>query len=743
MVDQSSGRAIATQNVSLYNLYKQRSYKASVVCLGNALLQPTMYFNLRHVPMFNGPYMITDVSHSIQPGTFQTTFEGVRQGIYDLPAIDSFLQSINQNLISQLEELLLINKDQAPIAATTDNVKSTEVVQEADNTLDTTNSCTLKITDEVYVNGGYVPVTSEMSGYTPADFAQALQRIIPNDVDLQVIIYCISYIKTFQENSSTKQGNFYAVKNNLANISLSTNWGESVSQFSKDYTCVNIKINPLKSSSEPIVHFESLDSYIKFMEGRLFENKERILRLGLAKYYVCFWPKSNISEEYYDSNFLEFQRTRDTFTKSLASAVQVGLISKNNSIRLDKTNKESDKETSSPSVTPTPSAIPPNDGQTCPPPVVSTFSPSAGFKGTIVQVNGRNFESVKSITVIDKVIDISQIKVFNPQTLRFSLPEIQIPEGESVATGRITVTTEFGSFESLVDFTYNPALENANLSSPGGYGNTNTQQQITVNQQDLVGSDLNPQDTGFIPLTVFQIQRDALGNTLNLVVAVNPKVEGWKISETNTYSYIIQKLTVGPNNVPKKEEIKSEENLKLENFVSDDQQVFSIDKEQMTTLLNLDQFSSENIRAVVNITVLAIPDDRTKNPKDFPSNYVFELNVPQKSPSGVGQIILVSNTNSGELPAYDGNSYYNIIKPNGGYYTFQLTPITNLTATQIRIVKLPTLSQVNVSTLNTPDTKYTNVVTVRELGEFQMILTYTDANLPNSSFTVTSQKFTL
>jgi hypothetical protein len=391
----------------------------------------------------------------------------------------------------------------------------------------------------------------------------------------------------------------------------------------------------------------------------------------------------------------------------------------------------------------TPTPIPPNDGQTCPPPVVSTFSPSAGFTGTIVQVNGQNFESVKSITVIDKVIDISQIRVFNPQTLRFSLPEIQIPEGQSVATGRITVTTEFGSFESLVDFTYNPALQNITSSSPGGYADTNTQQQTTVDQQDLAGSDLNPQDTGFIPLTVFQIQRDALGNTLNLSVVVNPKVEGWKISETNNYSYTIQKLIVGPNNVPKKEQIKSEENLKLENFVSEDQQIFSIDKDQMTTLLNLNQFSYESIRAVVNITVLAIPDDRTKNPKDFPSNYIFELNVPQKSPSGTGQIILVSNTNSGELPAYDGNSYYNIIKPNGGYYTFQLTPITNLTATQIRIVKVPTLSQVNVSTENTPNTRYTNVVTVRELGEFQMVLTYTDANLPNSSFTVTSEKFTL
>jgi hypothetical protein len=141
MVDQASGRAVATQNNSLFNLYKQRSYKCSVVSLGNALLQPTMYFNLRHVPMFNGPYMITDVSHSIQPGTFQTTFNGVRQGVYDLPAIDSFLQSINQNLITRLEEILKINKDQVTVSGTTNNIKSDSVVQKADNTLDTTNSC--------------------------------------------------------------------------------------------------------------------------------------------------------------------------------------------------------------------------------------------------------------------------------------------------------------------------------------------------------------------------------------------------------------------------------------------------------------------------------------------------------------------------------------------------------------------------------------------------------------------------
>jgi hypothetical protein len=141
MVDQSSGRQTATQNNSIYNLYKQRSYKCSVVSLGNALIQPTMYFNLRHVPMFNGPYMIQDVQHSIQAGNFQTTFTGVRQGVFDLPAIDSFLQSINQNLITKLEELIKVNKESITVTGTTNAVKSNIIPQKADNSLDTPNAC--------------------------------------------------------------------------------------------------------------------------------------------------------------------------------------------------------------------------------------------------------------------------------------------------------------------------------------------------------------------------------------------------------------------------------------------------------------------------------------------------------------------------------------------------------------------------------------------------------------------------
>jgi hypothetical protein len=277
MVDQANGRQVATQNNSLYNLYKNRSYKSTVTSLGNALIQPTMYFNLRHVPMFNGPYMITDVNHTIQPGTFQTTFDGIRQGIYDLPAIDSFLQSINQSLITKLEELLKINKEQDPVSATTDNIKSTEVVQQADNTLDTTNSCTAKITDPVYVNGGYVSVNGELTKRTPQDFADALKRLLPNNPILQTIIYCISYIRTFKSNSNTEVGSFNGWNHNFATISLETNLAGQVSQIKKTYSCVNIKTTPSSSSSKPIAHFDSLDTYINFMSGRLSERVPLVL----------------------------------------------------------------------------------------------------------------------------------------------------------------------------------------------------------------------------------------------------------------------------------------------------------------------------------------------------------------------------------------------------------------------------------------------------------------------------------
>jgi hypothetical protein len=103
--------------------------------------------------MFNGPYMITSVSHTISAGNFITEFEGVRQGVYDLPPIDNFIQSINQNLLTQIEALVVNKTDQPTTQGTTTQATANNVVQDADeNTLAAQNSCSANL-DSSYFMG--------------------------------------------------------------------------------------------------------------------------------------------------------------------------------------------------------------------------------------------------------------------------------------------------------------------------------------------------------------------------------------------------------------------------------------------------------------------------------------------------------------------------------------------------------------------------------------------------------------
>lgn len=71
-----NNRTFAGQNI--YNVYSVRSYKAQVEMMGNAMIQPMMYFQLNNIPMFHGAYMITHVKHSITPNNMSTNFTGVR-----------------------------------------------------------------------------------------------------------------------------------------------------------------------------------------------------------------------------------------------------------------------------------------------------------------------------------------------------------------------------------------------------------------------------------------------------------------------------------------------------------------------------------------------------------------------------------------------------------------------------------------------------------------------------------------
>jgi len=72
---------------NLYNLYENRAYKATITGLGNAMIQPTQYFQLDNVPIYNGAYLILGVEHSIEPNKMTTSFYGTKILRYPVPRV--------------------------------------------------------------------------------------------------------------------------------------------------------------------------------------------------------------------------------------------------------------------------------------------------------------------------------------------------------------------------------------------------------------------------------------------------------------------------------------------------------------------------------------------------------------------------------------------------------------------------------------------------------------------------------
>jgi hypothetical protein len=89
-----SGSNAYQVDIGLFDIYRQASYTCIVTCLGNVMIQPTMYFYLKNVPMFKGSYWIMDVTHSIKGNSISTSFTGVRISNSSLPnPKDSFMAS--------------------------------------------------------------------------------------------------------------------------------------------------------------------------------------------------------------------------------------------------------------------------------------------------------------------------------------------------------------------------------------------------------------------------------------------------------------------------------------------------------------------------------------------------------------------------------------------------------------------------------------------------------------------------
>jgi len=104
---------------NLFNVYNTRAYSAEIEMMGNAQIQPLMYFQLSSVPMFHGAYTIIKVSHVIKPNSMSTTFKGVRIRHVKTKMVDDTI--IFMNLIGSLTDVQFGSADLDDLSKTSDS----------------------------------------------------------------------------------------------------------------------------------------------------------------------------------------------------------------------------------------------------------------------------------------------------------------------------------------------------------------------------------------------------------------------------------------------------------------------------------------------------------------------------------------------------------------------------------------------------------------------------------------------
>jgi hypothetical protein len=250
--NQASGDKVAQQSQSLYNVYRTRSYTCDVVSMGNAMIQPTMYFNLRHVPMFTGPYLITNVTHDINESGFSTKFTGVRVPIYSFPDIDSLVVSVNKDLLQRYKERFRTKASSAVSSENASNTTNSGTTANGQGSALGLNQPCVDLTEYSELEF----VDTEKVLITKVEIKNYLNSINSVNDYLKIYTYGVINIKNGTESNMVVQCN----NNNLFGIVTSNKWKGSVSSFITAQTC----LQQSNGETKPIATFQGFKDSIDF-----------------------------------------------------------------------------------------------------------------------------------------------------------------------------------------------------------------------------------------------------------------------------------------------------------------------------------------------------------------------------------------------------------------------------------------------------------------------------------------------
>ena len=273
----------SNSNLGLYNIYKNRSYSCVLSMMGNAMLQPTMYFNLRHVPMFNGPYMITRVDHTINPGQFETIVEGIRQPFAGLPRVDNYIQTLRNNLLNSILEK---NNDRiaTPSTTKTGNTDTNVITQKSGVSNDLLNQPNKEYSNTSNCepnNGIYSEFKDVVPSLTSSSYSDVKLNIVNtinnNSGNLGYIIFASIYL------GSNKSNQFISYDNNFSGISIKEKYSQGiVNQYmsSKLFYCVK--------NNTPYVVFNSLLDNIGLLKSRWEKRVDDVTKdeVSISKFLI-------------------------------------------------------------------------------------------------------------------------------------------------------------------------------------------------------------------------------------------------------------------------------------------------------------------------------------------------------------------------------------------------------------------------------------------------------------------------
>lgn len=319
LIDQSSGKKVATQNVSLWNVYNARSYECEVEAMGNAMIQPTMYFNLKYVPMFNGPYHINEVSHVISPGAFRTTFKGIRQQVFALPKIENYIQGITNQIFNDFVKTTAQSVSTNPQSTTTTTTFNPATIQNTFKIDTNPSNCQSSISSKL---NRFVQTNNTEQKVNVVDMVNKIKSLINTGTYLAntrvltfVTVYLASYTGTM----------FSTWNSNYCGARLDVNWrGLLPNYFKQEFSC-QLGNN---GKSYPFAVFENLDKMILFMNefwkpisGTITAlTPENIFEKWKSNFNVSPSLRPNELSDYINSNQGEYQYYLREIKKALELA---------------------------------------------------------------------------------------------------------------------------------------------------------------------------------------------------------------------------------------------------------------------------------------------------------------------------------------------------------------------------------------------------------------------------------------